>query len=62
MFGLSTFGELIFADMGLNAIVEDGWLEVLKDPCDEQGWMKRSSNCDEFTKFEKQPSNWTVIK
>ena len=48
--------------MGLNAIVEDGWLDVLKDPCDEQGWMKRPSNCDEVTRVDKQPSNWTVIK
>ena len=28
MFGLSTFGDLIFADMGLGAAVEDGWIDA----------------------------------
>ena len=72
MFGLSVFAELIFADIGVGVFVEDGWLEVLKDPCydwggipancEEQYWVESPVNCGEVTKVEKQPSNWTVIK
>jgi len=62
VFGLSTFAELIFADLGHRASVNDGWQDVPRDPCDEQGWIKRPGSCAEVMKVEKKPSNWTVIK
>jgi hypothetical protein len=42
--------------------VDDGWIDVWKDPCEQETWAKRPSECVEFTKVEKKPSKWTVIK
>jgi hypothetical protein len=42
--------------------VDTGWLDVIKDPCEKEMWVKRGSDCGEYTEIDKQPSNWTVIK
>ena len=62
MFGQSTFADLIFADIGQMVFVDDGWLDVITDPCEKEMWVKRGSDCGEYIEIDKQPSNWTVIK
>jgi hypothetical protein len=62
IFGLSVFAEPTFADLGDEVILDTGWLEVIKDPCDKSMWVKQDINYAEASKVDKQPSNWTVIK
>ena len=53
---------MTFADIGEAALLEGGWLDVIKDPCEEEMWIKRGSDCGGYTEIDKKPSNWTVIK
>ena len=62
IFGQAIFGDVTFADIGESLLLEGGWLDVIKDPCEEGMWVKRGSDCVEYTKIDKKPSNWTVIK
>jgi hypothetical protein len=62
IFGLSVFAEPTFADLSGKVTVDTGWLDVIKDPCEEEMWVKRGSDCGEYTEIDKKPSNWTVIK
>ena len=62
IFGLSVFAEPTFADLGGKVTVDTGWLDVIKDPCEEEMWVKQGINYAEASKIDKQPSNWTVIK
>ena len=62
IFGAAVFAEPTFADMGRMTSVDDGWIDVWRDPCEQETWAKRPSECVEFTKVEKKPSKWTVIK
>ena len=62
IFGQAIFGDVTFADIGESFLIEGGWLDVIKDPCEEAMWVKRGSDCGEYTKIDRKPSNWTVIK
>ena len=62
IFGLSVFAEPTFADLGGKVTVDTGWLDVIKDPCEKEMWVKRGSDCGEYAEIDKTPSNWTVIK
>ena len=62
IFGQAIFGDVTFADIGEAVLLEGGWLDVIKDPCEEEMWVKRGSDCGEYTEIDKKPSNWTVIK
>ena len=62
IFGQAIFGDVTFADIGESLLLEGGCLDVIKDPCEEGMWVKRGSDCGEYTEIDKKPSNWTVIK
>jgi hypothetical protein len=62
IFGLSVFAEPTFADLGGKVTVDSGWLDVIKDPCDEEIWVKQRVNHADAIMVDKQPPNWTVIK
>ena len=62
MFGLATFAELIFADFGGQAVINDGWIGVPEDDCANSGWLKIEARCAEAEKIDKTESEWTVIK
>ena len=62
IFGQAIFGDVTFADIGEAVLLEGGWLDVIKDPCEEEMWVKRGSDCGEYAEIDKKPSNWTVIK
>ena len=62
IFGLSVFADPTFADLGGKVTVDNGWLDVITYPCEKEIWVKRGSDCEELTKVDKNPSNWTVIK
>ena len=62
IFGLSVFAEPTFADLNGKVDVDGGWLDVIKDPCEEEPWVKLGINCAEPIKIEKPKSDWTVIK
>ena len=61
MFGLSTFGELIFADMG-GPKLDFGWQEVQKPDCGKSDWELIHSNCNDVNKPDKGQAEWTDIK
>ena len=61
MFGLSTFGELIFADMG-RLKLDFGWQEVQKPDCGKSDWELIPSNCNDVDALDKGQAEWTVIK
>ena len=62
IFGQAIFGDVTFADIGEAVLLEGGWLDVITDPCEKEMWVKRGSDCGDYTEIDKQPSNWTVIK
>ena len=62
MFGLSTFGELIFADMGSPVYLDRDWDKLPSHDCDDSGWIKIDARYAEAEKIEKGESEWTVIK
>ena len=62
MFGLVTFAELIFADIGNGVYVNSGWDKYPAPDCDEPRWSKLDSACDSVSKIEKGDAEWTVIK
>ena len=62
MFGLATFGELIFADMGSSVDINRGWDKVPSHDCADSGWTKIYARYAEAEKIEKGESEWTVIK
>ena len=62
IFGLSVFAEPTFADFGGKVTVDTGWLDVIKDPCDEDMWVTPRVNHVDASKVDKQPPNWTAIK
>ena len=61
MFGISTFGELIFADMG-GPKLDFGWQEIQGPDCDKSDWELIPSSCDEVNALDKGQAEWTVIK
>lgn len=62
MFGLVTFAELIFADMGGSTHIETGWIKECKDPCADEAWMKQPKNDVPTKPCDKGTNNWTLIK
>jgi len=61
MFGLSTFGELVFADMS-GPKLDFGWQEIQVPDCGKSDWELILSNCDEVDALDKGQAEWTVIK
>jgi hypothetical protein len=62
IFGLSVFAEHTFADLGGKVTVDNDWLDVITYKREKEIWVKRGSDCGEYTEIDKKPSNWTVIK
>lgn len=62
MFGLVTFAELIFADMGSPVFVNSGWDKLPAFDCDRQDWQTINSSCAEAEALDKGEAEWTVIK
>ena len=62
MFGLSTFGELIFADVGNKVWVNSGWDKYPAPDCNRLDWEKINSTCNEAEALDKGEAEWTVIK
>ena len=59
---MSVFAETPFADFGSQAVINDGWIGVPEDDCDNSGWVKIEAQYAEAEKIDKTESEWTVIK
>lgn len=62
MFGLATFAELIFADMGSDVSINTGWDKIPSPDCDRFEWKKIDRSCEEVKSLDMRKAEWTAIK
>ena len=62
MFGLATFAELIFADIGSPSLINTGWDKIPSPDCDGFEWKKIDRSCEEVKSLGVSKAEWTAIK